>query len=204
MSDTRPIIALDVDDVLADYAEGFVAFSNLRWGTNLSVDDYDEDWAKVWKLEIEEVRKRADHLHEVSFLKDMQQKSEARPVLEHLSKRFHLIVITSRRIQAKEDTILWIRTYYPMIDADKIHFSGFFDEINQHSLGKTKGPIARELGASYLIDDQIKHCIAAAEEGMQALLFGKYSWNAADSLPDGIERVADWQAVRRYFDAIDV
>ena len=40
-------IAVDVDDVLAENAAGVVAFSNQRWGRNLTVDDYDEHWAKM-------------------------------------------------------------------------------------------------------------------------------------------------------------
>ena len=33
-------IAIDIDDVLAENAIGFVAFSNERWVTLLRVDDY--------------------------------------------------------------------------------------------------------------------------------------------------------------------
>ena len=36
-------IAIDIDDVLADNAEKFTAFSNQRFNTRLTTDDYDED-----------------------------------------------------------------------------------------------------------------------------------------------------------------
>ena len=39
----------------------------------------------------------------------------------------------------------------------------------------TKGMLAKEIKADYLIDDQLKHCSAAAELGIPALLFGVYA-----------------------------
>lgn len=47
----RLTIAVDIDDVLADNAAGFVTFSNERWGTNLTPDDYGEHWVKVWQVD---------------------------------------------------------------------------------------------------------------------------------------------------------
>lgn len=41
---------MDIDDVRAGQVEGLVAFSNQRWGTALTVDDYDEDWGVMWVL----------------------------------------------------------------------------------------------------------------------------------------------------------
>ena len=61
-------IAIDVDDVLAENAAGFVAFSNQRWGTTLQVDDYDEHWAKIWNVDNEEVERRAKEFHNSSLM----------------------------------------------------------------------------------------------------------------------------------------
>ena len=96
---SKPIIAIDIDDVLADYAAGFVAFSNQRWGTMLTLDDYDEHWGNVWKVDIEEIRRRATTIHDERLVKTLTHRSEAVPVLEYLSKSFDIVVVTSRRIQ---------------------------------------------------------------------------------------------------------
>lgn len=53
MKDKRTI-GIDVDDVLSQSAVGFVAYSNQRWLTNLTPDDYDEHWAEMWKIELAE------------------------------------------------------------------------------------------------------------------------------------------------------
>lgn len=60
----KQVLAIDIDDVLAANAAGFVRFSNERWGTNLAVDDYDEHWAKVWEVDEVETARRAIELHE--------------------------------------------------------------------------------------------------------------------------------------------
>lgn len=198
----KPIIAIDIDDVLADYAAGFVAFSNSQWGTHLTVDDYDEHWGDVWKVDTEEVRRRAAAIHDGGMVQSLIHKSEAVPILEVLSKRFELVIVTSRRIQNKEDTLAWLRQHYPMISPDTVTFSGFFDTIREDSIHQTKGDIISSIGATYMIDDQPKHCLAAAEKGVEALLFGDYRWNRATDLPRNVHRVADWTRVGEYFERI--
>lgn len=196
---TKPIIALDIDDVLADYADGFVRFSNERWGTNLTVDDYDEHWAEVWKVDIEEIRRRADEIHDARIVTDLTHKHEAVPVLEMLAKTHQIIVITSRRIVAKEDTLAWLKQYFPMINSEVVNFAGFWDTISHDSIRKTKADLAVKKGATVLIDDQLKHCLAAAEKGIEAILFGDYTWNQIDVLPRGVTRCKNWSKVEEYF-----
>lgn len=198
----KPIIAIDIDDVLADYAAGFVAFSNQRWGTNLTIDDYDEHWGNVWKVDLEEIQRRAATIHDERLVRTLTHRSEAVPVLEHLSQSFDLIVVTSRRIQNKDDTLAWLRLHYPMISLETVTFSGFFDTIREGSIHQTKGDIISSLGAQYMIDDQLKHCLSAAKYEVDALLFGDYAWNQMASLPPGVTRVHDWAKVKEYFDAV--
>ncbi len=196
---TKPVIAIDIDDVLADYALGFIEFSNAHWDTHLTIDDYDEHWANVWKVDMAEVRRRADLIHEKRLVKSLTHKSEALPVLEKLSQRFDLVVVTSRRVQNKEDTLAWLELHYPMLSTQNVTFSGFFDTINDTSIHLTKGNIISSVGARYMIDDQPKHCLSAAECGIEALLFGNYKWNQLADLPANVTRVHDWQGVEVYF-----
>ena len=198
---TKPIIAIDIDDVLADYADGFIQFTNEHWGTSLTIDDYDEHWANVWKVEHDEVVKRADKIHELRMIKGLLHKAEACDVLSRLSDRYQLIIVTSRRIQNKEDTLEWLKLHYPMIMPQEVTFSGFYDTISDDSVHRTKGKIVSSLGAAFLIDDQLKHCVSATKHGVQSLLFGNYSWNRGEDLPDGVSRVGNWQEVEDFFNS---
>lgn len=196
----RKTIAIDIDDVLADNASGFVEFSNQRWGTNLTPDQYDEHWAKIWKVDNEETERRANIFHESGVLKAYYHDDSALPVLRRLSQDFRLLVITSRRLQTKGDTVAWIHQHYPDIFTDEtIHFAGIWDKVSDQSIALTKASLVDALGVDYLIDDQLKHCLAVAATGKRALLFGDYTWNRVAELPDGIARVASWRAIEEHF-----
>ncbi len=82
----------------------------------------------------------------------------------------------------------------------QIIFSGIWDDGKQDAHKRTKTEILQSIGADFLIDDQLKHCISAADAGIGAVLFGAYPWNRVDTLPRGVTRCSDWSAVLEYFD----
>ncbi len=197
---SKPIIAIDIDDVLAANAEGFVAFSNERWGTKLLPADYTEHWADVWQVDIGEANQRAMVLHDSGVIGGYRHFDEALPVLTGLCKRYDLIAITSRRISIEKLTREWIDKHYEGIFSD-IQFAGIFDgPISLDRLHRTKADLFVSNDVKYVIDDQLKHCLAAAELNINVVLFGEYPWNQIDELPAGVTRCKDWAAVLEYFD----
>lgn len=197
----KPTIAVDIDDVLAAYAEDWIAFSNQAWGTNLTVDDYHEHWAEVWGVDHENWKKRVAYYFDHADVSDLGHNEDAKTVLDGLSDRYEIVIVTSRRSEFKEDSLDWLNRHYGGI-FQEIHFAGLWEELNNDTHLYTKADLVKQIGADYLIDDQLKHCIASAEVGIPALLFGNYAWNQTDQkLPDGVTRVQDWHAVQEFFDA---
>lgn len=194
----KQTIAVDIDDVLAANAPAFVACGNRHWGTNLTIEDYDEHWGKMWQLDETALREFADSYHASGEIGKYKHDQAALPVLRELRKTYRLVITTSRRMLVHDETLSWIDQNFPGIFED-IRFAGFYDDANDFRHTATKAELARELGASYIIDDQLKHCIAAAEAGLQALLFGDYPWNRSASLPENVIRVSDWESVGSYF-----
>lgn len=199
---TKPIIAIDIDDVLADYSAEFAVSSNRLWGTELTVDDYHEDWMKVWGIGFEEVLERGKALFEDRIHERLNRKDGAAEVLTELGTDFDLMILTARGDSTKAATLEWFARHYPMIDHGSITFANLWANPEPGMVNRTKGDIAKRLGVAYIIDDQLKHCLAAAEHGIEALLFGDYRWNQADELPQGVTRVENWGAVRTYFESI--
>lgn len=197
----KPIIAVDVDDVLAASAIAWVKHSNDRWDTNLTVDDYLEDWATMWQLDHVATRVRADQLFDERVLRDFDPDAQAAAVLTKLSERFTLVIATSRRTSSRDDTLEWLDKHFNGIFSD-VHMSGIFDSSLEGTVELTKSEMIQRIGADYLIDDQFKHCQAVAGHGGKAILFGDYTWNRVDELPIGVTRCADWLAVGAYFDGI--
>ena len=196
----KSIIAIDIDDVLAANAEGFVKFSNERWGTHLTVDDYDEHWAKVWQVEEEEVKRRAIELHESGTIGRYEKIPDADSILSKLHENHTIIAVTSRRIMVEPETRAWLDRHFTDI-IDEVRFAGFYDDLEKTQQGRhaTKADIIQQIGAGYFIDDQLKHCLAVAGNGTRVILFGNYSWNQIDTLPDGIVRCPTWFDVESYF-----
>ncbi|OGL38539.1 hypothetical protein A3J32_02300 [Candidatus Saccharibacteria bacterium RIFCSPLOWO2_02_FULL_46_7] len=194
-------IAIDIDDVLAANAEGFVEFSNRRWGTHLKPDDYTEHWAEMWGVDFDEVENRRDIMVAERVFLNHRLFKEAKLVLESLSKNHKLVIVSSRGPRVQADTIDWINQSFESIFSE-FHFTKIWDRPMHilEQLKMTKAEVCREIGADYLIDDQPKHCIAAAEAGITALLFGSYRWTKVDDLPKNVIKVKNWLAVEKYFD----
>jgi 5'(3')-deoxyribonucleotidase len=198
----RQTIVIDIDDVLSASAAGFSAYSNTRWGTKTSPNEYTEAWAEFWDVPLNQAIIMAEEFHASDAIYYYEHFEEAKPVLASLKDRYNLIVLTSRRASLKAYTDKWLEEHFPDT-FDAVHYAGIWDEAGhpEHKLKQTKAELCRELGADYLIDDQPKHCSAAQAVGVQALLFGNYAWNRHEELTDGTIRVASWKEVKRFFDA---
>jgi len=195
----KEIIAVDIDDVIAEHASAFVAYANKKYGLNRTIDDYQDSWNDVWGTDYDETQKRALEYHESGYISTYEVIKGALEVLQEIKKQYELVVITTRRASINKLTQDWISEHYPDV-FDRVVFAGFFDTPTRQSINMTKGELAKGVQADYLIDDQLKHCTAAAGLGIKALLFGDYPWNQSDKLPPGVTRVKNWQEVLEYFD----
>lgn len=198
---TKPIIAVDIDDVLCGQNEAIMRFVNEKYGLNLTLEDYSIEgeywgyWEKVWDVSPEEANKRLDAFHEAEGTMTQEPLDEVLEVLKDLKQRYDLIIVTARHDKQTEVTHKWLKRHFPKT------FKGVhFVQIWHGNIQMTKAQVCKEVGAGYLIDDNLEHCTLAAESGVHALLFGEYGWNKSGELPNGITRVKDWRAVKEYFD----
>lgn len=197
---SKPIIAVDIDDVLSNSAEGFIAYSNRHYRLNLTVKDYSEDWRDVWRVDLAEALKRSTEFHASGMVSDYLALKGSKSVLQKLKRRYYLIAVTSRKSIIIPETQTWIEKHYPKL-FDSMEFAGIYDvPYHEGMLSQTKTDILNGRKARYFIDDQLKHCLAAAEQGIDTILFGDYPWNQMPTLPPGVTRCKDWAAVEAYFD----
>ena len=200
---SRQTIAVDVDEVLAQFAESFVEFSNQRWGTRLSPEDWDEHWSRLWGTEHRETDKRAQDIYRSDTFRRARRVDTAEEALRKLSSNYRLVVVTSRHRAVSKDTLDWLEEHFGAL-FEEVHFAGIWDDLERsmhERLKATKTEICRQIGADYLIDDAPKHCIAVAGAGINAVLFGDYKWNRNVKLMPNMVRAKNWQEVLDYFDA---
>ncbi|HET8670687.1 MAG TPA: hypothetical protein VFM05_08705 [Candidatus Saccharimonadales bacterium] len=193
----RRLIAVDLDEVLAQHNQALALWHNKEYGTDHTAATYFTDyWSQVWNVSPEEAERRAVAFHASRAHAQLSTVDGAIDVLQKLSESYDFAVVTVRRQSVIEDTRQWIDRYYPGIFT-KIHFVHFWDKND----ATTKAQLCQKIGASYLIDDSVKHCTQAAEAGINALLFGNYSWNVEERLPGNIKRVAGWRDVQEVLES---
>ncbi len=197
------VIAIDCDDVLAENAAGFVAFSNERWDTQLTVDDYGEHWGDMWNIDTQEAEKRAHDFYGSSAIRGYGHIGGALESLTRLAEHHQLVIATSRRLQMRDDTLLWIDEHFPGIfSSSAVYFAGIWDRIEDDRHVLTKADLIEQIGADILVDDQLKHCAAVAESGRHGVLFGDYAWNKSDQLPKRVVRCVNWLEVEKEIERI--
>ncbi|KAI0359046.1 hypothetical protein OH77DRAFT_1473609 [Trametes cingulata] len=181
----RPVIAVDMDDVLSETNEAVAKWYNDTYGTNMTLDDFyyyyywmnpywgtpDETVEKVEKIWKSDYLDKADPvpgaLEGVKKLKDMG---------------FRLVVVTARQPRELDRSLAWLEK----------HFPGLFDTMictgqSQETLTDekelvtklSKADVCRKIGAKFIIDDSAENALkcACADPPVPTLLFGDYAWN---------------------------
>lgn len=197
----RQLIAVDIDDVIADSTESVRLLANERTGSNLKKDHYripGEYWdyyERVW---------RQHDLHDKVSLQELGQEmvvdqlhvpllAGAEYGVSILLERHEVILMTSRDPAWEAATTKWIKHHFGN-RCPKIYFARNHKDVSE----KTKGELCKDLGVNWLIDDNVEHCLSALKVGVGAILFGEYGWHK--DRPKELEHCKDWPTVIEFFD----
>lgn len=196
-------IAIDIDNVLAQSAISFVEQSNALFNSSITLEDYSENWSQMWGVSNEEAERRGTILRDHQIQKHYMPVEGAVGAINQLSRNFKIVLVTSRRKQAEQLTREWLTKYFDH-KFDEIIFANFWDDIKKsaHGYKLHKGELYQAIGADFVIDDHLKHCLAAVEQGAQAILFGDYPWNQKATHTSGMTRCVSWAEVQEYFNGI--
>ncbi len=201
---SKRTIAVDIDDTLAQSLDAFRQRVNEQANANLTAEDYKIEadywgyYEKVWDTHgLSNPFTSADIFGELHTNHDLVPLLPGAEFAVHeLMKRFDVVLITARDLKWQEATKEWLQLQFGDKMPD-VYFSG-----GHHNEGsKNKGQICVELGADWLIDDNVEHCLAAISEGVTPILFGDYGWQF--TAPKELVRCGDWQTVLDYFDGRD-
>lgn len=168
----RALLALDVDDVLADFREAFVRVTREISGIDVRSDEYSEDWRSLWGTDELTTRRLATALKAPDFMLELLPLPGSQKAITDLAGTHDLIALTSRSTKLLDVTEQWLKIQYGSA-FQKIVPLGFWDDLSgQAAREKSKGEICKELGVQLLIDDQLKHCLSCSRLGILSILFG--------------------------------
>jgi 5'(3')-deoxyribonucleotidase len=181
----RPLIAIDIDDTLADSTESLRIIANQRTGSNLPPDAYKvkgEYWGyyeRVWAEHgIDTKYSFAQHKAEMEKdHSDLLVVEGAVDAVKRLSQTYQIVLITARDRSWEAATRRWLEARF-----SDTQYELHFIEHHHDDTGLTKGQLCKQLGVELLIDDHDAHCVSALNEGVGAIRFGTYGWHGDDDL----------------------
>lgn len=191
-------IGIDIDDVLSDTLGATREWAHAKTDIRLDPEHYHTDddywnyYNAIW------ARHGIKGLEFEDFLKELEtDQSAVKPnegaasAIQALRKEYDVVLITSRAPFLKDATRAWLDEN---IDTDIPLYIASNPLTNTGV--QSKGELCVELGVELLIDDNIGNCESAREFGVEAILFGKYGWNA--NAPKDLQRCVNWQEVLEY------
>ncbi|MGB4759303.1 MAG: hypothetical protein WBP26_04565 [Candidatus Saccharimonadales bacterium] len=192
----KPIIAVDIDDVLLPHFEDLVAWFNRTYGTSLTLKDNGNDDPEAWGVKTSKEAIRWVHtFFESDDFKKASPFEEAIHVLGKLAERYELVVITARDSIIEEVSRSWLSEHFGDL-IKEAHFTAFYSLEGRI---RKKADVCLEIKAKYLIDDSLGNILSAAGVGVQGILFGDYPWNQTAALPANVIQCKDWSTVLEYF-----
>jgi uncharacterized HAD superfamily protein len=143
--------------------------------------------------------KRVQSYFKTEAFRCEQPFAEAIAVIQKLSQRYVMVVVTARDEIIEQATRDWLDRHFPSI-FKAAYFTAHYSLTGQ---ARRKADVLIEAGADYFIDDSLSHILDAAEAGFQCILFGNYPWTDSSKLPSNAKWCQDWAAVLEYFDGRD-
>lgn len=194
---SKPILAVDIDEVLFPYVQHFVAHHNEKYATDLLPAHFTsyrfED--VIDGVDLTEVLSRIytflEHDHQL-----IEPVTDAQEGIKRLSAKYDLVLLTARHPRFEVNTRKWLSRYFPDQFKDLIMIGFEYDPGNPHP--RTKASVCKEMKVVALVDDSPKYVTQAAEAGVTGILFGDYPWNQAE-LPKGVIRVKGWLDLAEHF-----
>lgn len=190
----RPLIAVDIDDVLFPFVPGIATYHNDLKGTTLSPQDFHSyNFMEVWGGDEQETNTIVDNFMMGDNL-HLQPVEGAKQALTRLNQDYDIVLVTARNEVFETATVTWLREHLPDLFRHVI-FAGNQYDGRPH---RTKGSICTELDAQLLIDDHPRNIMSAAECGIDGILFGIHAWSVLDAPNSKVTACRDWSAVLEF------
>lgn len=200
----KPIVAIDLDDTLADFLGAFVHYARRTWNITIDPETYSDDWISCLGINIDQWRAMNDQIGQDAdwWYRTFRPLPMARKAVRYLSQYCTLVGITARQRKGELATRFWTKAVF----ADSIqecYFLGAYDEIREDSSLLTKGALCKKIGAKCLVDDQPRHCLGARENDVPSVLFGRYNWSRDFIRPRNVLWMPDWSCPEIVLQALE-
>ncbi|KAL1761820.1 5' nucleotidase [Schizophyllum commune] len=190
-----PVIAVDLDDVLAQTNRSVAEWHNEIYGTDMTVDDflYYYYWKnKYWGSPKETAEKVADYYKSKRIFRTEVVPGAVEGTRALKDMGFRLLIVTARNPDQADESWKWVEEHFPGI-FESIICTGQFKNAtkNEHEVVTklSKAEVCAGLKAKMLIDDSSENALQVVtathlSHKIHVLLFGDYEWNKRTSSSD--------------------
>jgi uncharacterized HAD superfamily protein len=193
------LVALDLDEVLGDSMQAFVAFHNQNYATDLKLHDfYTYQFEDILNVSPEVGQQRIKQYYKSRYFAEILPVSGAVEGVEELSKEHDLVVVTARHLLIEEQTRAWLNNYFGS-RLSKVYFAQSYHRVEG---GAKKSEICKEIGAELIVEDCHEYAAECAPVLNQVLLLDR-PWNRAQLVDANsqeqsrskIKRVHNWDEI---------
>lgn len=188
----KKTIAIDLDDVLGNTAESLDKFHNLKYGTSLKLEDH-TTYAlnELWNCSMDDTKNRIHEFFKSDFGENITLLDGSKDGVLKLSKKYDLIVLTSRPIKFQKITEIWIEKNFPNLFKEVVITNKQYSDSGR---SKEKFEICHEKGIDLMIEDHLFYAEQNANNNIFTYLFNK-PWNQKNNLHERIKRVYSWKDI---------
>lgn len=189
------IIAVDIDEVLADTVNTFCDIYNKKYKTKIKRQDfYNFKWWEIIGVDKSIFKEQFIHLiRQEHLFEKIPVKAGALAGMSELKQNHALIIVTGRPKALAEITKNWLKRNFKDI-FKSINFTR--EQILEPSI-ESKFSVCKRLKAQLLIEDEIDNATECASNGLTALLFDA-PWNQQVAESDRIIRVHSWSEITNW------
>ncbi len=191
MKNGKEKIAVDLDGVVAKFAEGLLEFRNERHGTNYRMDDiFSYDFWSVFRISREQSIKEVLDFYNSPEFERIAPIPNSQEAMSLLSEKYFIAALTARPDFTRDKTLNWLEKYFPNVFSE-FHFTNHFAGNGER---KNKSDFCLEYGYETLIDDYHRHVNECAEKGIRTFLLTQ-PWNWETLRPE-VVRVRNWREIQ--------
>ena len=188
----KEIIAIDIDDTVAETVQVFIEWFNKKNNTNFSYNEMNKGNYNLSYLKIKEenLEQTFEAFHKSKEYESIKPIKGAVKSLSKLKEKYELIAITARPENWAEKTEKFINLHFPSLFS-KIYYT----TIMERKVRIKKSDICKKIGAKIIIEDSYNNGIECALEGIKSILIDM-PWNRKEDYShDNIEYTKNWEEI---------
>lgn len=191
MTEQRPVVAVDFDDVIGGFNRAFYAWHNEHYGTNIAFHEIvSYDMPRLLGIDVAQLHRRVDRFVDECHHRILPLEG-AFAGLNRLAKDFELHVVTNRCETLAPTTSDWLLRH-KLDRFSELHFAnGFNSRFPERR--RRKLDVCRAIGAVALVEDADHHAAEVAAGGILVLMPVR-PWNTGRGHP-GIVRCGGWKQI---------